>query len=435
MAVAAGARAHDIVLVGASGFVGRLVAAHLARTAPAGMRIALAGRNRARVEQVRAGLGAAAADWPVLVASAGDPGPLRRLAESTRVVATTVGPYYRLGMPLVEACVRAGTHYADLTGEVLFVHETIARWHEAAWANGTRIVHGCGFDAVPSDLGVLLAALRARADGAGELVETLLRVAMLRGGVSGGTVATMREQVIAGRRDARAKRILGDPHALIGPDAAPARTSLVAESRPEPPLPTRGIPVARDHESGRWRAPWIMGQFNSAMVRRSNGLLGYGGHFEYHEVMDLGRGPAGLARSLGVAGGLAALDAAIGFGPTRLVVDRFLPSPGDGPDEAARRSGAFRIEIDAATSGSRRYRTVVSARLDPGYDGTSVMLGQAALSLALDDPREGADGAEGLPGGIAPARLAGVVTPASGLGLPYVERLRRNGFRLTTRVL
>ena len=155
------ARTHDLVVYGASGFVGRLLAAYLAEHAPADLRIALAGRSRAKVEEVRAGLPAAARDWPVLEADSGDPASLTALAEATRVLVTTVGPYARYGLPVVEACARAGTHYADLTGEVLFVREAIDRFDAVARESGARIVHSCGYDSVPSDLATLLLAERA----------------------------------------------------------------------------------------------------------------------------------------------------------------------------------------------------------------------------------------------------------------------------------
>ncbi|HYO18188.1 MAG TPA: saccharopine dehydrogenase NADP-binding domain-containing protein, partial [Dermatophilaceae bacterium] len=152
----------DVVVFGATGFVGRLVAEYLAEHAPESVRIGLAGRSLDRLTQVRAGLGGTAREWPLLVADTSDPSSLAALAESTRVVATTVGPYARYGMPLVEACARAGTDYADLTGEVLFVRETLDRWNELAASTGARIVHSCGFDSIPSDLGVHLLAERAR---------------------------------------------------------------------------------------------------------------------------------------------------------------------------------------------------------------------------------------------------------------------------------
>src|SRR4029077_13988487 len=171
---------------GATGFVGRLVAGYLAGHAPGGVRIGLAGRSAHRLADVRTGLGAAAWAWPLLTADSADPVSLTALARAARVVVSTVGPYRALGMALVQACAAAGTDYADLTGEVLFIRDSIDRCHDVAAAAGARIVHGCGFDSVPSDLGVLLLHHAARADDAGDLQDTTLVVIALRGGISGG---------------------------------------------------------------------------------------------------------------------------------------------------------------------------------------------------------------------------------------------------------
>src|SRR3954463_5113474 len=153
-------RGLDVLVYGATGFVGRLTAEYLARSAPQDVRIGLGGRSRSKLEEVRSSLGARAADWPLVVADSSDAPAMEKLASATRVVATTVGPYAKYGMPLVEACARAGTDYADLTGEVLFVRESAERFHALAAGTGARIVHACGFDSVPSDLGVLLLAER-----------------------------------------------------------------------------------------------------------------------------------------------------------------------------------------------------------------------------------------------------------------------------------
>src|SRR5213594_1574953 len=175
-------RGLDVVVYGATGFVGRLTAEYLARSAPREVRIGLGGRSQSKLEQVRSSLGARAADWPLVVADSSDAGAIEQLAN-----ATTVGPYAKYGMPLVEACARAGTDYADLTGEVLFIRDTIDRFHDVAKASGARVVHGCGFDSIPGDLGVLLLH-----EAAGELGETTLVVTALKGGPSGGTIEAVR---------------------------------------------------------------------------------------------------------------------------------------------------------------------------------------------------------------------------------------------------
>ena len=393
----------DVVVHGASGFVGRLTAAYLAEHAAQGVRIGLGGRSAEKLAAVRATLGPRAADWPLLVADAQDGAALAGLAGRTRVVATTVGPYRVHGMALVEACAAAGTHYADLTGEVLFMRETIDRFHPAAEASGARIVHSCGFDSIPSDLGVLTLHEAARADGAGDLEETTLVVKGLGGGLSGGTLASMTGQLDEMRGDRTLARIAADPYAL-----SPDRPA-------EPELGDEGDLQWIERREGRWVAPFVMAPVNTRAVRRSNALLGwaYGRGFRYREVMGVGGGPFAPALAGAVAGGIGALTAGLSFGPTRAVLGRVLPSPGEGPGEEARRKGFFKIEIVARTSGGRRYRTRVEAQGDPGYAATAVMLGESALCLALDEDR-------------LPAR-AGVLTPATAMGSRLTDRLRAAG--------
>ncbi len=214
-----GDRELDIVVFGATGFAGRLVAGYLAEHAPAGVRIGLAGRSAQRLADIRAGLGAAAPAWPLLVADSADSASLAALARSARVVATTVGPYRHQGLALAGACASAGTDYADLSGEVLFIRESIDRYHDVAAGTGTRIVHCCGFDSIPSDLGVLLLHHAARTDDAGDLEDTTLVVTALKGGVSGGTLASGMGQQDEMRASAERRRVIEDPYAL-SPDRA-----------------------------------------------------------------------------------------------------------------------------------------------------------------------------------------------------------------------
>ncbi|MFC4555920.1 saccharopine dehydrogenase family protein [Georgenia faecalis] len=400
-------RPFDVVVYGASGFVGRLVAEYLAQHA-AGVRVALAGRSAARLEEVRAELGPAAEGWEILTADAEDDAALAALARSTRVVATTVGPYTRHGLPLVRACAEAGTHYADLAGEVFFIRDSAARFDDVARRTGARIVHACGFDSVPSDLGVLLTAERARADAAGELRETTLTVRALGGGISGGTVDSVRVQVDAAR-DPENRRTLADPYAL-----SPDRD---AEPDLDQHVPGRAF---RDATTGEWVAPFPMGSFNAQVVHRSNSLQGwaYGRTFRYREVVDCGRGKRGERRARALAAGTEAGILALALPPTRWVADRLLPSPGEGPDAQTRHAGFFRLEVLARTTAGARYRTTVAAQGDPGYEATAVMLGEAVLALASDGDR--------LPGG------GGVRTPATAVGMVLADRLVRAGFEITT---
>jgi len=402
-------RGLDVVVFGATGFVGRLTAEHLARHAPADARIGLAGRSLPKLTAVREGLGPRAAEWPLLVADSADPASLRELAAATRVVATTVGPYTKYGLPVVEACAVSGTHCCDLTGEALFVREAADRFHDVAAASGARIVNACGFDSIPSDLGVLLLHQRAEADGAGELEDTTLVVEALRGGLSGGTLDSMRTIVDTVRRDAAKRRLLLDPYGL-SPDRAA-----------EPELGERdSVAVRRDRElGGIWIAPFVMANYNTRIVRRSNALQGwaYGRRFRYREVMSTGRSPAAPLMAGATAAGLAAFGFGMVLPPTRYVLDRVLPSPGEGPSEKTRNNGHFRVRVHTRTATGARYESVVAAKGDPGYAATAVMLGESALCLALDEER------------LPPA--AGVLTPATAMGPALVDRLRAAGMTLT----
>jgi short subunit dehydrogenase-like uncharacterized protein len=406
-------RRHDLVLFGATGFVGRLTAAHLASAAPPGTRIALGGRSLDRLTALRASLPPVAADWPLVVADTSDPASLRALAASTTAVATTVGPYARYGLPLVEACAAAGTHCADLTGEVPFVRRSADLAHELARSTGARIVHACGFDSVPSDLSALLTAEAARADG-GTLTATTLVLVRASGGVSGGTVDSVRGVVDEGTRDAATRRLLLDPYGL-SPDRAA-----------EPELGRQSDSPVLGRVDGRWTGLFVMASFNTRIVRRSNALQdwAYGRAFRYSEVMAFGRSPLGPLLAVGTAAGLAGVGLGLALPPTRAlldrVLDRVLPAAGEGPSEATRDRGHFRTETTATSTTGRRYRTTFAMQGDPGYAATAVMLGQSGLSLALDDPPDERAGS------------GGVLTPATALGTRLVDRLRAQGAELAT---
>ncbi|HYO17980.1 MAG TPA: saccharopine dehydrogenase NADP-binding domain-containing protein [Dermatophilaceae bacterium] len=396
-------REHDVVLHGATGFVGRLTARHLAAHAGEA-RVALSGRSKDKLLALRDELGV---DWPVLVADAGDAGSLAGLAASTTAVATTVGPFAKHGLPLVRACAEAGTSYADLTGEVLFVRESAAAAHDRARETGARIVHAAGFDSVPSDLGVLLLHERVAADGEGTLEETVLLVVSMRGGVSGGTIDSMRTQVDVVRADPALGRVLADSFAL-----SPDRTAEPDPgSQKDPRLPSR------DPLLGRWVAPFVMAPFNTRIVRRSNALQehAYGPGFRYREVMGVGRGLVAPVVAGAIAAGLAGVAAGMALPPTRLLLDRVLPRPGSGPSEKAQRGGHFRLEVHTRTSTGARYVATVAAQGDPGYAATAVMLGESALCLGLDTL----------------SSAGGVLTPAVAMGDHLVARLRGRGFELS----
>lgn len=401
-------RQYDLVVHGATGFVGALTARHLADHAPAEVRIALSGRSRAKLEAVRDSLGR---DWPLLVTDSGDDASVRALAGTTTAVISTVGPYAKYGLPLVLACAEAGTSYADLTGEVLFARESVDRAHETARRTGARIVHSAGFDSIPSDLSVLALHERAAADGAGTLTDTVLVVMGMRGGVSGGTIDSLRGQIDVVRADRSRRKVMFDPFAL----SADRGTDPAANDKAHRDVMT----PTKDPLLGRWVAPFVMSSYNTRIVRRSNSLLdhAYGDDFRYREVMHVGTGFAAPIAAAGVSAGVGALAGGLALPPTRWLLDRVLPKPGDGPSPSTQAKGWFRDETHTVTTTGARYTCVFAAKGDPGYAATAVMLGQSGLSLAVDDLTS-----EG-----------GVLTPAVAMGDALTDRLRERGFEIEVR--
>ncbi|WP_314214940.1 saccharopine dehydrogenase NADP-binding domain-containing protein [Pseudarthrobacter equi] len=396
-------RKHDLVLYGATGFVGRLIAAYIAEHAPAGVRVGLAGRSTSRLEAVRRQLPAAAHGWALIEADSADADSIAAMAATTRVLFTTVGPYAKHGLPVVEACARAGTHYADLAGEVSFIREAIDRYDDLAKMNGARIVHSCGYDSVPSDLAVLLLHQAAEADAAGGLAEVQL-VATAKAGISGGTLESMRGQLDAMRSNSALRSLVADPYAL-----SPDRTR-----EPRTPQPPDAGPVHRS-DDGTWTAPFIMAPFNTRIVRRSNALQdwAYGRSLQYGEVMGVAPGPAGAVTARAMALGLRSFMGAMAFPPSRKVLDRFLPAPGAGPSTGTQRAGWFHSQVTARTESGQRYQAIAAGPGDPGYAATAVMAGESALALALDGDR--------LPA------AKGSLTPATALGNVLIQRLRAAG--------
>lgn len=403
------ARDLDIVVYGASGFVGVLTAKHLAEHAPAGTRVALAGRSESRLERVRADLGV---DWPVVVAEATDEAALAKLAASTRVVITTVGPYAKYGRALAHACAAAGTDYVDLTGEVLFARASIDDNDALARETGARIVHSCGFDSIPSDLGVHVLHERVAAEQAGELTDTTLVVSM-KGGISGGTIDSMRHQLDVVKDDKALRRVAASPYSL-----SPDRAAEPDLGRQEDMVSLPGAAV--DPSLRGTLAPFVMASYNTRVVRRSNALRewAYGRRFRYREVMSVGTSPLSPVVATGVKLGLGALVAGLALPPTRFVLDRILPKPGDGPDEKTRSGGSFTTDIFTTTTTGARYRARIKAKGDPGYAATAVMLGESALALALDRDA-------------LPPSPGGVLTPATAIGNALVSRLRSAGFAIS----
>jgi trans enoyl reductase len=414
--VTATPREFDIVLYGATGFVGKLTAEYLAR-AGSGARIALAGRSTDRLLAVREGLGESAQSWPVLAADATSPSTLNEMAARTQVVVTTVGPYTRYGLPLVAACAAAGTDYADLTGEPLFMRDSIDLFHKQAVDTGARIVHACGFDSVPSDLTVYALYRTARDDDAGELGDTDFVVRSFAGGLSGGTIASLLEVLYTASSDPDLRRKLADPYTLS------TERGAEPELGRQPDLPWRPGRQIAPELAGLWTAGFMMAPTNTRIVRRSNALLdwAYGRGFRYSENMSLGSSPLAPLASAVVSG---VGNATFGLGSRyfrllpRQLVERIAPKPGTGPSPAARERGYYRIETYTTTTGGARYVARMEQQGDPGYQATSVLLGECALALALDRDKL--------------SDLHGVLTPAAAMGDALLSRFPAASVSLQT---
>lgn len=396
-------RTHHLVVWGATGFTGRLVVEYLSKRYPPGdeLRWAVAGRSREKLERLLEEHGVAGGSVPILVADSHEAGSLQSLARSTRVVLTTVGPYAKYGSELVQACVLHGTHYCDLAGEVQWIRRMIDAHQHAAEHSGACIVHSCGFDSIPSDIGVWFLQKRARELHGTPCPAIALLVKAMRGGASGGTYASSLNAIEEARRDREVARTLVDPY------------SLNPEGRRDGPdgRDQRGVELNED--LGVWTAPFVMAIINTRIVRRTNALLGfaYGQDFRYSEAVMTGPGVRGRIRAMAMTAGLGAFMFASSFRLTRdLLVRPLLPKPGEGPDRAAREAGFFNLVLVGKLADGTLLHARVKGDRDPGYGSTSKMLAESAVCLALDDTGVG----------------GGVWTPAAAMGDPLLERLTWN---------
>ena len=382
-------RRWDLVLYGASGFVGRQTAAYIARHG-AGLRWAVAGRNAGKLREVLAGLGPAAAEAGVIVADAHDAAALDALAAGTRVVLSSAGPYALYGSELVAACVRRRTHYVDITGETPWVRKMIDRHHDAAARDGTRIVPGCGFDSVPSDLGTWLMTRAMRERHGSACVEVKASFSM-KGGVNGGTVASLLNNLASGRTDAFLQPFLLNPAGTAPEDTAP---------HADPYAPHR------DDDFDAWLGPFVMGPINTRVVRRSAAL-----------ARARGDGAAAALAAAGMSAMAVSGQGALALAPMRWLLSKVTPAPGEGPSERAMDEGWFRCRLVARDAEGHVLRGKIADRGDPGNRATTKFVCESALALLHD--------ADALPPG------GGVLTPATAFGAVLVRRLREAGMTLT----
>jgi short subunit dehydrogenase-like uncharacterized protein len=381
-------RDFDVILYGATGFTGRQTVAYFAQHAPSTLRWAIAGRNRTKLESLLESLNAAV---PVLAADSNDQPAIDAMVSRTRVLATTAGPFALYGTGIVDACVRLGAHYADITGETSWVRMLIDRYHEKAAAEGTRIIPFCGFDSIPSDLGAMLLA-----QALGPETREIKAFFKIKGGINGGTLASMQNTY-----ESSADTAMADPF-LLSPSIVRAPRDLELDPSKE----------SYDTDVKSWVAPFIMGKINTRVVRRSSAILGL--DFAYQEYMKFSGAFAGPLALAAAAGG-SLFDHAMHSQSMRRLLRTVSPAPGEGPSEHTMDNGWFRCELFGKAANGRTAEVVVSDQGDPGNRVTVKCLCESALALALDQ---------------LPDR-AGVLTPATGIGEALVTRLRARGMTLT----
>jgi short subunit dehydrogenase-like uncharacterized protein len=394
----ADAREFDVIVYGATGFTGRLVADYLVRAyRDSNVTWAMAGRSETKLAAIHNEINASR-NVPVITANADDPASLAAMARRAKVVLTTVGPYQLYGEPLIAACVQEGSDYVDLCGEPAWMAAMIAKYNNLAKTSGARIVFSCGFDSIPFDGGVFFLQQRAREQFGAPFPRVRGRVRKMKGGFSGGTAASMIATVEAGARDPKVMKVMRDPFALT-PHAPKTRQPS-------------GNRVVHDEDLGQYAAPFIMAPINTKNIHRTNALLDdvYGRDFTYEEMQFTGAGPKGERRAKAAANAMVTQMVLLGFAPTRAVLRRFaLPKPGQGPSKQERETGSYEVLFVGDFPDGRSLRAVVAGDMDPGYGSTSKMITEAAICMAHDIDRTRTPG--------------GVWTPMSAMGENLIKWL------------
>ena len=389
----------DLIVLGATGFTGRLVAEYLSTHYGTGsvLRWAMAGRSMAKLEEVHALINAPES-VALIEADATDGASLAALVARTKVVITTVGPYQLHGEALAMACAQAGTDYVDLCGEPGWMAQMIPKLGPAAKASGARIVFSCGFDSIPFDLGLVYLQDQAQQRFGEPLRHVRGRVRVIKGGISGGTLASGLATIERMGREPALAQTMANPFALT-----PGFTG--------PPQP-EGESAAYDDWSKSWTGPFMMATINTKNVHRTNALLGHpwGKDFTYDERMLTGDGPPGEQRAKKMVYLALFQNALLGFGPARALLRRFaLPKPGEGPDKKARENGRYDLQFTGESASGKRLRATVRGDRDPGYGSTAKIISESALCLVGDPQRSLAGG--------------GVWTAGSAMGLTLLQRL------------
>ncbi|KAG1666899.1 hypothetical protein FOA52_013533 [Chlamydomonas sp. UWO 241] len=420
MSSARAARPYDIVLWGASGFTGKLVAEHIARDyMGSGLRWALAGRDNAKLIAVREGLtkiNPKCEAVPILIADALDSVQIGQVLSQTTVVLSTAGPFAKFGTTIVEQCVEQGTNYCDITGEIQWVKRSVKNFGDKAAAKGVRVVHCCGYDSVPSDMGALMMVDYIKRELGKKTDKVYTMVGLGKGGVSGGTIASAKN-IIATEPMAELSACASDAYYL----AETVEGCTKGGAKPAPMRPTR----FDDVDGGTWAGPWLMEGVNARIVQYSNALVKepYGSDFKYIEALNAGKGWSGFATANTMALTLGVIGLGLTVPGLKTIFNYVAPAPGQGPSEEARKSGRWKHELVALTEEEPGVAPVVVKGVcgdsrDPGYWSTSRMILEAGLCMVLDDAKLKASG----------CAQGGVLTASAALGMTLVERLRAAGF-------
>jgi short subunit dehydrogenase-like uncharacterized protein len=404
----ASAPAFDLIAFGATSFVGKILCRYLWEKfgAHGELKWVAAGRSKAKLEALRNSLGANAGTLPLLLADSADEGSLRKLCASTRVIVSTVGPYALHGETLVKACAETGTDYCDLSGEVQWIRRMLQCYEASARTSGARIVPCCGFDSIPSDVGVHFLQHHAMRQFGAPCTRVKMRVKVMRGGFSGGTAASLMNVVKEAAADPVLRKELADPFSLCPAASAPRLRQPDVRS------------AQFDVDFNGWIAPFVMSGINTRVVQRTNALLrqAYGADFAYDEAVLMGRGLKGRFAATALVAGLYGFMFAAAMPATRAALERFvLPQPGSGPSAEAQRTGFFDLRFLGKTADGRSLRARVTGDRDPGYGSTAKMLGQAAACLALDLDKGATPGGFWTPATIFGERLIRRLSAHSGL--------------------
>jgi len=392
-------REFDIIIWGASGFTGRLVAEYLFKQygTSGNLKWAMAGRNQQKLETVRATI--ADKSVPIVVADSSDETSIKQMVLRTKVICTTVGPYAIYGSKLVAACVENKAHYCDLAGEVQWMRQMIDKHQQTAQANGVKIVHSCGFDSIPSDMGVYFIQREAKVQKGQRAKKISMRVAAMKGGLSGGTYASLSKVIEQAQKDKTIYKVLTNPYGLNPTD------QQEGEDRPDL------MSVVFDKTSQSYVGPFIMAGINTKVVRRSNALsnYSYGKDFRYDEATLNGKGFKGKIKGILAAIPLIFMTAKP-KSVLKSIANKLLPKPGEGPNQEQRENGFFNLRFYVTLEDGSSAMGKVTGDKDPGYGSTSKMLAESAVCLAVDE----------LP------KITGVLTPSVAMGDALLQRLKKS---------